>query len=218
MDGVAWLNGRILSPAEASVSALDHGYLYGLGCFETLRVYQGRPFRLERHVARLLAGARTLGIQDAPTAAAVVAAVTEAVDAAGLTAARVRFSLTPGPGEPTPDGARHGPPVLLVLVLPHADGPAAGVRLARAAWRVASTSPLAGVKAASYAPYLLARRAARARGADDALLLNERDELVETATGNLFLVRDGVLVTPDLASGPLPGVTREAVLELARAL
>ena len=130
---------------------------------------------------------------------------------------RVRLSVSPGRLS-GPDLARAEQVSVVAVADPISTEPPAALHLAVATQRIDPGRPLAFAKTAQYLAYLAARAEARAGGADDALLLNTAGAVCETATANLFARLGDRLVTPDLASGPLPGITREVVIELAARL
>ena len=207
------LDGVCLPAAEARVAADDAGLLYGRGLFETFRARRGAVYRLERHLDRLAAGARTLGIALTLTPPELQRAVRELTERCGLVDARVRLTLTAGPAG--------GRPSLLVQARAASDYPARvyeqGMSAVTASTRRNETSPLSRVKSLHYLDNLLAREAARRTGADEALLLNTRGLFADGSGSNIFIVRAGELLTPPVEDGALPGVTRGAVLELAEA-
>jgi len=218
MPEIVYVNGRITPPEEATVSALDRGFLYGDGLFETMRAYGGMIFRLERHLDRLCASAGVLRIR-LPHARDELAGIVRALLArSGIAEARVRLAVSRGVGI---NGLRldGGTPTLVIWVRELTPYPASlydsGARLLVSRYRVNSASPLPAHKTANYLLYLLARDGdGGAAGADEALLLNEREEIAEGATSNIFLVSGGVVATPPPGCGLLGGITREAVLEL----
>ncbi len=218
MDRLVYLNGRLVPAREAALSVMDYGFLYGYGLFETLRAYGGRPFRLQAHLDRLSAGVRELGIP--VSVDGLASAVQETLQANELIEARVRISLSIGPGPMTPDASACHAPTVLVVTEPYSPPPESayrrGFRATVSRWRRDSQSPLSRLKTANFLPGLLARREAKASGYDEALLLNEHGLLAEGSVCNVFLVKDGTLITPGVDSGVLPGITRQAVLELAR--
>ena len=213
---LVWLDGALVPRTEARVSIDDLGFLYGAACFETMRAFGGVVFRLDRHLARLDAGLAALGVA-APARPALAAAIEATLEANQLREARIRLTVSAGRGNGRPDlGSADVPAVLVVAEPPPEDPPPA--RVAIASVRIDEGRPLAAAKTANYLTSLLALREARAAGCDEALLLNRLGHVAEGATSNLFVVRDQVLLTPPLADGPLPGVTREAVLECAALL
>jgi branched-subunit amino acid aminotransferase/4-amino-4-deoxychorismate lyase len=207
---VLWVNGRFVPAEEPAVRADDAGLLFGRGVYDTFRARKGRVFRLEAHVARITAGAKVVGI--AMPSLDAEAVVRELCERGGLEDARVRMTLTAGPAG--------GPPTLVIQARAAVDYPAEMYERGMAALispvRRNETSPLAGVKSLNCLDNIMSREWAQAQGADTALLLNTRGALAEASTANLFVVREGGLVTPPVRDGALPGVTRGAVLGLAR--
>ena len=214
-----FVNGEVVERSTARVSALDRGLLYGYGLFETMRSYGGRVFRLTEHYRRLCDGASRLAIA-VPLS---LDDVGEAVDAVlvrnDLADAYLRLTVTAG----TPPNAAGpaGDAAAVLVARPLTDYPPDLYRRGMAAVvspvRRNETSPLTRVKSLNYLDSLLAREAARRRGADEAILLNTRGLVAEGSASNLFLVEGGRLLTPSIESGALPGITRQAALELASA-
>lgn len=216
---LVWVDGALVERERATVSIDDLGLLYGAGCFETMRAYGGVVFRMEQHWERLERGFAALGVP-APERTALRAAV-EATLAAndlgrgGHGDARIRVTATPGRGVGRPDlRSAQGPTV--IVVVEDAPAPPPPARIVVASQRVDPARPLATAKATSYLVSLLALAEARAAGGDEALLLDPVGEVAEAATSNLFIVHDGVVRTPPVASGALPGVTRAVVIACAR--
>lgn len=178
----------------------------GDGIFESVKVVEGRAFALDRHLARLFASARALGIAVAEDD--VHRAVGVALLGCALPLGRLRV-ICSGAGDP-------GRAVVSVDLdpLPARTGPAAVVT---APFTVDERGPLTGHKTTAYADHVAALGYARSRGADEAVLANRRGDLCEATASNLFYVVDGELCTPSLASGCLPGITRALVLEWAGA-
>jgi branched-chain amino acid aminotransferase len=212
-----YLNGRLVDERRAVVSALDRGLLYGDGLFETMRAYGGRVFRLDQHLARMARSAKALRIPfDVKPDA-----VTKLLRANGLADAYVRITLTRGVhgGDLGLDtGAR--PTQIIQARAFHAYPP----RLYRRGMKVAladavrpSRSAAGRHKTLSYIENLLARDAAKGRGFDETLFLDDRGFVAECATSNLFWAKKGTLFTPAASMNILPGITRAAVIEIARA-
>ena len=208
----AYLDGSYLPAAEARLAAADAGLLYSRGLFETFRARRGAVYRLEDHLGRLRSGARLLGIVPPDALTGLAEIVRELARRCGIDDARVRLTLTAGP--------EGGQPSLLIQVRAAMDYPESlyqrGVSAVVAAVRRNERSPLSRVKSLNYLDNILAREWAQATGADAAILLNTRGLLTEASTSNLFVIREGELLTPPVEDGALPGVTRGAVLELAR--
>lgn len=192
----------------------DRGLLYGDALFETVRLYGGRPFRLDAHLRRLAEGARRLGI---PTPAELEERVGEVLAEWGRDDGALRILLSRGPGagllppeRPAPSlsvWAAHLPPAA-------SEAPAAGLR-ALLRGHLNERALTAGLKSTGYLERVQALREARAAGVDEALLRNAAGRVVEGTTSNLFWATGGELRTPSERDGALPGVTRAVVLEAA---
>lgn len=199
---------------------LDRGLLLGDALFETVLLCEGRPFRLDRHLERLREGAARCGI---PLPSGLPDRLDRDLRGAGRDAEErrvpweaVRITLTRGPGAGLAPPSDPTPHLHItrrrVRRLPPDRRPA--LQAIRAG-RVAEQALSAGLKTTGYMERILALRAAERAGADEALLLNSAGRPVEGTASNLFLVRDGVLHTPSVNEGALPGITRGALLELA---
>jgi branched-chain amino acid aminotransferase len=218
MEQIVYLNGSLLPRSQARISPFDLGFLYGYGLFETMRAYSGRIFRLRKHLERLQDSAALLGLP--LDALDLEKACYDALEANNLEDARIRLTVSMGEGEATPDFPANPRPTLLVIATRYTPPPTRvyrqGFKVIVSSIRQNSRSPLSRLKTANYLNNLLARKEARAKGADEALLLNERGLLCEASTSNIFLVCRGSLVTPCVESGCLPGITRQVVIEIAR--
>ncbi len=216
-----FVNGRFVPDSRAVVSAFDRGFLYGDGLFETIRIHRGRPFLLDRHLARLAAGAAFLQIPLAFTQGEIERVVVEllARNRAREAVLRLNLSRGSGPRGYSMRGAIH--PTFIASVHPGvAPSEAKPCRwhLVTASVRVATGDSLSRFKTTNKLAHVLARAGAGRSGADEALMLNTAGQVAEAASANVFLVRGNRVATPSLASGALPGVTRGLVLELCRAL
>jgi branched-chain amino acid aminotransferase len=215
-----WLNGRLVRGAEAAVSVFDRGFLLGDGLFETLRAVDGRLFRPERHLARLQRGAAYLGLELTAGADELIAALWETLQANHLEDAALRLTVSRGAGPPGLGLAGTGVATSVIAARAfhgypdHWYDPGATAVLSRVVKN--EQSQLCGIKSISWLEHVMARAEAAEKGADEALLRNTRGDLVEGSGTNLFIISGGRILTPDLASGCLPGVTREAVLELGQ--
>ena len=207
----AWLDGAIVNPAEPGIALDDHGLTTGDGCFETLKVVDGVPFALSRHLRRLRRSCDGLGIA-APDDDRVREACEAVLGAAGAGAGRLRITVTAGRA-PLGSGRGDVAPTLAVLAGPPASWPPT-TAVAVCPWVRNERSAVAGLKTTSYAENVVALAWATARGCTEALLTNTRGELCEGTGTNVFVVLGGRLVTPPLDSGCLPGVTRELLLEV----
>jgi len=206
-----WFNGSLLDdPGTAVISVDDHGITVGDGVFETLKVVDGRPFALTRHLERLIASAAGLGLP-APDLDEVRRAVAEVLDVATLPLGRLRITVTAGPA---PMGSGRGAGPLTVIVT--ADGMApseASAAVVRVPWVRNERSAIAGLKTTSYADNVVALARARESGASEAIFANTLGDLCEGTGSNVGYVVGGEARTPSLASGCLAGVTRALLLE-----
>jgi branched-chain amino acid aminotransferase len=209
----AWIDGRLVALADAKVSVLDHGLTVGDGAFETLRVYRGIPFAWTRHLARLRASVEGLGLE-LPNVTELRDAADAVLRANDLTEARLRVTVTGGVAPPG-SGRGDGPPTAFMVAFP-IESAAPSVDVVVAPWTRNEHSAVAGLKTISYAANVRALAYARERGAGEALFANTAGNLCEATGSNVFLVREGVLITPPPSAGCLLGVTRALVLELAR--
>lgn len=198
----------------------DRGFLFGDAVFESMRAYGGRVFRMGRHLERLADSARLIGLTGLPGADRLSADVTGLLEANQVGDARVRLTVTRGPGRPGEYGGVDGAPTCVISVAPFAGLEARryeeGVALTVASRRAIPAEALdPSIKSTSRVASVLTRREAQARGAFEAVLLDAADHLTEGTASNIFLVRDGRLSTPASSRSALPGVTRAAVLEAA---
>lgn len=209
-----YLNGEILPESQAHISISDVGFLHGGSIFTTLTARHGRPFRLDRHLVRLLETAAMLGFRPDTDAEALTAAVREVLSVNELDRARLRITLTAG-------DLRTGRQTTLVTAAPLAEYPSEyytdGVTVVIAAFKQWRGDPTYGYKTGCYFPRILARQEAQHKGAVEALWLTVDNRLAEGCFTNVFLVTEGKLFTPGRDTPVLPGVTREATLEVARA-
>ena len=222
MTEIIYFNGHLVPRAEAKLSPFDHGFLYGYGLFETMRAYEGHIFRLDRHLTRLRCSAESLGLRPKLDAFDLENACVETLQANKLKDARVRLTITAGEGDMTPDLNTCSNLTVLVAAKNFVPLPPKryeqGFKAALSFLRRDSQSPLSRLKCTCYVSNILARMEAKAAGCDEAIMLNELGYIAEGSTANIFLVSKGELSTPSLESGILPGITREAVLEIARDL
>ncbi|HLY59263.1 MAG TPA: aminotransferase class IV [Terriglobia bacterium] len=214
MDRLIYHNDRILPLEEARLSPGQVGLLTGWGVFTTLRVYQGLPFAFERHWARMKRDALLLGVPLCYEEEKVRQAIVDLVRANQHpeSMARVSFVKNEGglwaeaPGRPATD--------LLIFIRELVDWPAVQ-RLQLEPHGIFSAGPYAGAKMLSWVSHAAVLERAHAKGFDDALLINEKEQIAECTSANVFLVRGGAVSTPPLSSGCLAGITREILLEIA---
>jgi branched-chain amino acid aminotransferase len=215
-----FLNGEIVAESAARVAANDRGLLLGDGLFESMRAYRGRIFRLAAHLQRLRASAAFLRLAVPSTDEQIEKSISELLRLNSCAEAYVRVTLTRG-ASPRLRLDSAGPATLLIHARPIQPPPAEqyrnGAKLIISTARQNSANPLARHKTLSYLLYLVARQEATDAGANGAILLNEHGQVAEESVSNVFLERGGALLTPPVHCGLLPGITRGAVLDLARA-
>lgn len=207
-----WVDGELLGPT-AGVRALDHGVTVGDGVFETCKVVDGEVFALSRHHDRMDRSLAGLGLPPLDRAR-----LQEGIDAVlgegRLTFARLRYTVTAGVG-PLGSDRLEGACTYIVTAM---EVPPAGptTTVAVVPWTRNERSALTGVKSTSYAENVVALAAAKRMGHSEALLANTAGMLCEGTGTNVFVVLDGVVMTPGLETGPLAGVTRALTIEWLR--
>ncbi|UCE97826.1 MAG: aminotransferase class IV family protein [Dehalococcoidia bacterium] len=217
MNEKVYLNGNLVERDRALIPVLDYGFLYGYGLFETMRAYGGKVFRIEQHLKRLQDSAKILGIKiDLKT---LRNAVNDTLNVNKIDSARVRVTLSPGLGEINANLDTCTYTTTMVIAEKYPPFPERiyrnGFKAITSSLIINSQSWFSGLKSTSYLLNVLARKEARAAGADEAICLNEKGLLAEASMSNIFLVDDDRLKTPALNNGILPGITRRTVIELA---
>jgi branched-chain amino acid aminotransferase len=213
-----WLNGRLMSAERARLDPSDRGFTLGDGLFETIRHENGRAVRLDRHLARLRKAAAFLEIPLGWSDREIEAGLEAVFAAAHCQAAVIRITLSRGPAArgllpPEPPA-----PTLAIAAAPLGPAaPPARIVIATVTCRN-ERSPLSRIKTLNYLDNILARREARGRGADDAILLNTRGQVAESSVANVFILTDGLLKTPPLEDGALPGIARGVLIERCGAI
>ncbi len=221
MGLVAYVNGAFVPKEEAKISVYDHGYLYGDGIFEGIRAYNGRIFRLDRHLDRLYDSARYLMLEIPLSKPEMSAAIVETVRRCGLRDAYIRPVISRGVGDLGLDPRKCKVPTVVIIVdtiqLYPKEAYERGLRAVTAAVRkVRPDAVSVQAKTLNYLNSILARLEANRAGVEEALMLQGDGYVCECSADNIFLVRGGEVWTPPAHLGILQGVTREAVMELAR--
>lgn len=225
MAVVVNVNGQILGEKDAFISVFDHGFLYGEGVYEVLRTYHAEPFLLDRHLRRLRRSAQAIALEPPLTDEQFAARIRETIRSlpvAGDEPAEyyTRVILTRGVGDFGYDPTICPTPTLLIIVKALTGPPSwyfdRGVKLALVSImrnHPGTVSPL--IKSNNLLNNALAMQEALRRGASEGLMRNYRGEIAECSQSNIFIVRQGKVVTPPLDAGVLAGITREFLLELA---
>jgi len=221
MSRQVYINGKLVPQAEATVSVFDHGLLYGDGVFEGLRSYGGKVFRLEEHVRRLYESAQAICLEIPLSQTDMCQAINDTVAANNIDDGYVRALVTRGVGTLGLDPNRCSNPQVIIIADVIALYPQElyeqGLEIITASTirnHPAALSPR--IKSLNYLNNILAKLEGLQAGCVEALMLNHKGEVAECTGDNIFLVRDGVLMTPPMDAGILGGITRDAVIELAR--
>ena len=219
-DGIVYVSGAWRPAADASVSVFDHGLLYGDGVFEGIRAYNGRVFKLERHIERLFDSAKAIRLEIPHAFADVCDIVVETCRRNAISDGYIRLLVTRGPGDLGIDPRKCPRAELIVIArqLTMYAGASAGITVVTSTFRrnaPDATSP--SIKSLNYLNNILARIEANDRGADEALMLDGQGYVAEATVDNFFIVTDHALLTPPTATN-LKGVTRETLLALAASL
>jgi branched-chain amino acid aminotransferase len=220
-DGLVYVSGAFRTSADAAVSVFDHGLLYGDGVFEGIRAYNGRVFKLERHIERLFDSAKAIRLEIPNTCAEVCDIVVETCRRNRISDGYVRLVVTRGPGDLGIDPRKCPRAELIVIARPTLTmygAAAAGIRVITSTFRrnaPDATSP--SIKSLNYLNNILARLEANDRGADEALMLDAQGYVAEATVDNFFIVTEHALLTPPTATN-LKGITRETLLSLAASL
>jgi branched-chain amino acid aminotransferase len=224
MGATVNVNGRVFDQEHAVISVFDHGFLYGEGVYETLRTYNGQPFLFDRHMRRLRASAGMVALDVPIGDAEIDARFRETMRAAGLgdstgREAYIRILVTRGIGELTYDPAACPNPSIVVIVKPNVEPSREafdrGVKVALVPIvRNHPDTVNPRIKSNNLLNNALAMQEAFKRGAFEGVMRNYKGQLAECTQSNLFIVKNGVALTPPLDAGLLPGITREFLFEV----
>ena len=221
MPNHVFLADRLVPEDEAKISVFDHGLLYGDGIFEGIRVYGGKVFLHNAHIRRLFESAKAIYLDMPMTPAEVKAAVERTVEANGVTDGYVRLVVTRGAGSLGLDIRKTANPRVIVIAADISLYPKelyeTGLKLVTAGTIRNHPQALpARVKSLNYLNNVLAKIEGFASGAGEVLMLNHLGHVAECSGDNIFVVKNGVLRTPPVDAGILEGITRAAVIELAK--
>ncbi|MER7571958.1 aminodeoxychorismate lyase [Streptomyces sp. NPDC126514] len=204
-----WLDGGLQDTESARVSVFDHGLTVGDGIFETVKATDGRTFALTRHLNRLTRSARGLGLPD-PDHDEIRRACTAVLEANPMPLGRLRITYTGGHGPLGSDRGEHGP--TLVVAVGETTRRPDSTSVITVPWTRNERGALTGLKTTSYAENVVALARAHRHGGTEALFANTVGQLCEGTGSNVFVVLDGEIHTPPVASGCLAGITRELVV------
>ncbi|QPK64479.1 branched-chain-amino-acid transaminase [Methylomonas sp. LL1] len=217
---LTWLNGQLLPTNQACIPVNDHGLLYGDGVFEGIRFYRRRAFRLQRHLQRLALSARAIALEIPYSTQELEAVIERLIEAFADDDGYIRLMVTRGAGPLGLNPKSCAQPNVIAIAdqLTMIDiGQQAGARLIVSSVRRLPADGLdPRIKSLNYLNHILAKIEANHAGADEAILLNAQGRVAEGTADNVFIVRDGCLLTPPCSEGALEGITRELVLQLAQ--
>jgi branched-chain amino acid aminotransferase len=221
MPPIVWIDGTYYDRSNAKVSVFDHGLLYGDGVFEGIRVYNRRLFRLAQHIDRLYASAKAVWLEIPMLQPAMRRLVEEATAQSGLEDAYIRLVVTRGVGDLGLDPRKCSKPSVICIVdtiqLWSQDRYDKGLTALTAATPILHRESLSPrIKSLNYLSHILAKVEGIAAGVDEVIMLDAHGYVAEASGMNLFAVTNGTLKTPPPYTGILRGVTRDAVIELAR--
>ena len=221
MPASIYINGELVPKEDAKVSVYDHGLLYGDGVFEGIRVYGGVVFLLKEHVDRLYESARSIRLEIPMSVEAMIAAVNETVKVNGIGDGYVRLVVTRGAGSLGLDIRKTSDPQVIIIADTITLYPDEiyqnGMKLVTASTIRNHPSALnPRIKSLNYLNNILAKIEGTDAGSVEALMLNHKGEVAECTGDNIFIVKGGVLRTPSADAGILEGLTRNAVIDLAK--
>ncbi len=221
---LVYVDGEYYQRSEAKVSVFDHGLLYGDGVFEGIRSYGGVVFKLKEHIDRLYRSAAAIMLEIPLTREEMTKAILETLMKNNLKDAYIRLIVTRGVGDLGLDPRKCPKPSIIVITVPllqlydeekRRKGMSMIVSWVRRDPVDATTHE---IKSLNYLNSILAKIEANNAGADEALILDTRGFISEATGENIFIVKDGRLITPQTSSGPLPGITAGVITELAEKL
>jgi branched-chain amino acid aminotransferase len=215
-----YISGQLVAKEDAKISVYDHGLLYGDGVFEGLRSYGGRVFRLDEHLKRLYESAKAIWLEIPISQQAMADAVYQTLKANNLKDAYIRLVVTRGAGSLGLDPNRTSDPQVIIIAdriqLYPRELYERGLEIVTASTMRNHPAALnSRIKSLNYLNNILAKIEGLQAGCIEALMLNHKGEVAECTGDNIFLARNGELLTPPTDAGILEGITREAVIELA---
>ena len=218
-----YINGKFYDQADAKLSVFDHGFLYGDGIFEGIRLYDGCIFRLDEHLERLEYSAKALLLSLPWTRKQIAEATCEACRVNGLNSGYIRLVITRGVGSLGLSPKTCSDPQLIIIAdkiqLYPPEFYEKGLKIITVPTRRCNPAALPPtIKSLNYLNNILAKIEAQNLGFHEAVMLNDQGYIAECTGDNLFLVHKGRLLTPPFSAGALAGITRGAVFDIAKKL
>lgn len=217
---IIYCDGKFVDSSDAKISVFDHGFLYGDGVFEGIRAYNGKVFRLKEHIDRLYESANAILLNIEISRKEMMDVVVETVRKNNLTDAYIRLIISRGVGDLGLDPRKCPKSAIYCIAGSITLYPQSmyenGMEIVTASTRRNSADALSPrIKSLNYLNNIMAKIEANRAGVMEALMLNQEGYVCEATGDNIFLVKDGVLITPPVYAGILKGITRDAVLEVA---
>jgi branched-chain amino acid aminotransferase len=220
-DSIVYLNGLFTPLAKANVSILDRGFCYGDGLFETMRAFNGKVFRIDQHIERLFYSLPLIFLDLPMTQNEVKSVVQETLNRNNDKKAIIRLTITRGNNSPGFQIEPESPPTLVVHSRPHQTLPKSvyrkGVQITLFKMNATGLPGVnKGLKTCNFLPNILVREISNRKGCMEGVIVDPSLGITEGATSNLFIVKNGILKTPAINDYVLGGITRRAVLEIAK--
>ena len=220
MSNFIFLNGKIISDADANISSADRGFLYGDGIYETLRSYNGKPFKLADHLERMRDSARQLKISFDYTNADIGERINELLENNHTQDAYIRITLSRGSGGGRLQMDDNIEPTTLIQLKPFSPYDSKlydeGMSLVVSDYKRSTTCPISRYKSTNLLQSILRKEEANKKSAHETIVLNTDGFVAECVVSNIFMVSAGSVVTPSLDTNILPGITRRIVLDICK--
>ncbi len=222
-NALCWINNKIIAAGEAQISVYDHGLLYGDGIFEGLRFYSNKVFKLEAHLLRLQQSAEAISLKIPLSISQIQQAIAELIAQYPDDSGYLRLVVTRGAGSLGIDPQKCPAANLFIiadeLAVVNKVHTNSGIKMIVASTqRMPAESLDPKIKSLNYLNNILAKIEANAAGADEAIMLNARGFVTEGTVDNIFMIKNGKLMTPKTSDGLLHGITREVILQVAKEL
>jgi len=221
VGGLVYINGELVPKEEARVSVFDHGFLYGDGLFETMRAYQKKIFRLEQHLQRLFLSLEYLKFPIPFSFDSLKEAIYKTIEANRLEDAYIRLNVTRGEGATVPDPSTCKTPNVIIITreyLPYANALyQKGYKGKIVSVRPSPHMPTVNMKTLNFLNNIIAKMEAKESGFNEGIMINTEGFVTEGTVSTLFMFKENLLSTPAKEEGLLPGITRQAILEIAEA-
>lgn len=216
-----YVNGQFVEKEKAVISIYDHGFLYGDGVFEGIRVYEGNVFKLKEHIDRLYESAHSIMLSIPHTKEELQQIIVDTVCKNDLSSAYIRVVISRGEGDLGLDPRNCATPTVIVIAealsIYSEDLYNNGLKLASVVNRRSSPDVLnPQIKSLNYLNNILVKLSSVQADADEALILNNQGYVTEGSADNIFIVKNGVIITPPVYLGALEGITRNAIITIAK--